>query len=103
MTDKRAFAVFDVGYLDNPKIAPLLDEGPGNAILMHAASVMYCAQHLTDGYITERAMQRKIGASQWGQEAVQDKEEQGCGPPPPRPRQLHGPTGGVDHRLGHQR
>lgn len=63
MTDKRAFAVFDVGYLDNPKIAPLLDEGLSNAVLMHAASVMYCAQHLTDGLITERAMQRKIGAS----------------------------------------
>lgn len=63
MADKRAYAQFDVGYLDNPKLAELLDAGHLAAILMHAASVMYCSQHLTDGRITERTMQRKIGGT----------------------------------------
>lgn len=63
MADKRAYAQFDVGYLDNPKLAELLDAGHLAAILMHAASVMYCSQHLTDGRITERTMQRKIGGA----------------------------------------
>jgi len=62
MADKRAFAQFDVGYLDNPKIADLLDASP-IAVLMHAASVLYCAQHLTDGEVTAAAMSRKVGGS----------------------------------------
>jgi|SRR6185312_8775729 len=62
MADKRAFAKFDVGYLDNPKTADVFDASP-NAIIMHFASVLYCAQHLTDGFIAERAMQRKAGAT----------------------------------------
>lgn len=62
MADKRAFAQFDVGYLDNPKISDVLDASP-IAVLMHAASVLYCAQHLTDGLIASGAMQRKAGGS----------------------------------------
>lgn len=62
MADKRAFAKFDVGYLDNPKMLPVLDASP-NAVLMHFASVLYCAQHLTDGFVAPRAMQRRSGAS----------------------------------------
>jgi len=62
MADKRAFAQFDVGYLDNPKIMDVFDESP-IAILMHFSSVLYCAQHLTDGVITSRPMQRKVGGS----------------------------------------
>lgn len=62
MADKRAFAQFDVGYLDNPKIMDVLDESP-TAVLMHAASVLYCAQHLTDGVIASGPMQRKVGGS----------------------------------------
>ena len=61
MADKRAYAKFDIGYLDNPKVLPILDANP-NAVLMHIASVLYCAQHLTDGVITMRAMQRRVGA-----------------------------------------
>jgi hypothetical protein len=62
MADKRAFAKFDVGYLDNPKMLDVLDESCC-AILMHFASVLYCAQHLTDGIVAAKAMQRKAGGS----------------------------------------
>jgi len=33
------------------------------AVCMHIASVLYCAQHLTDGVIALRAMQRKVGGT----------------------------------------
>jgi len=62
MADKRAFANFDVGYLDNPKIMDVFDASP-IAVCMHIASVLYCAQHLTDGVITLRPMQRKVGGT----------------------------------------
>ena len=62
MADKRAFAKFDVGYLDNPKTLDVLDASP-IAVLMHAASILYCAQHLTDGLTTESAMRRKVGGT----------------------------------------
>ena len=62
MADKRAFAKFDVGYLDNPKMLDILDAS-SNAILMHFASVLYCAQHLTDGVVAAKAIQRKSGGS----------------------------------------
>jgi hypothetical protein len=62
MADKRAFAQFDVGYLDNPKIMEVFDESP-IAILMHIGSVLYCAQHLTDGVVSAGPMQRKAGGS----------------------------------------
>ncbi|MDQ5861871.1 MAG: hypothetical protein M3536_06380 [Actinomycetota bacterium] len=62
MADKRAFAKFDVGYLDNPKMLDVLDASC-NAILMHVASVLYCAQHLTDGFVAAKAMQRKAGGT----------------------------------------
>lgn len=62
MADKRAFAKFDVGYLDNPKMLDVLDASC-SAILMHVASVLYCAQHLTDGIVAAKAMQRKAGGT----------------------------------------
>lgn len=62
MADKRAFAQFDVGYLDNPKIMDVFDASP-IAVCMHVASVLYCAQHLTDGVVASGAMQRKAGGS----------------------------------------
>lgn len=62
MADKRAFAKFDVGYLDNPKMLDVLDSSL-HAICMHFASVLYCSQHLTDGIVAPRVMQRKIGGS----------------------------------------
>lgn len=62
MADKRAFAQFDVGYLDNPKIMDVFDASP-IAILMHFSSVLYCAQHLTDGVVTSKPMQRKVGGT----------------------------------------
>lgn len=63
MADKRAFAKFDVGYLDNPKMADVLDSSL-HAICMHFASVLHCSQHLTDGLVAPKAMQRKVGGSE---------------------------------------
>lgn len=40
----------------------VLDESC-SAILMHFASVLYCAQHLTDGIVAAKAMQRKAGGN----------------------------------------
>jgi len=60
--DKRAFAVFDVGYLDNPKIMHVFDASP-IAVCMHFASIMYCAQHLTDGLVSAKTIQRKLGGT----------------------------------------
>lgn len=62
MADKRAFALFDVGYFDNPKIAELLDAS-SIAVSMHLASILYCAQHLTDGFVASRVIQRKLGGT----------------------------------------
>lgn len=38
-------------------------DASSNAILMHFASVLYCAQHLTDGIVAAKAMQRKTGGT----------------------------------------
>lgn len=62
MADKRAYAKFDIGYLDNPKMLPVLDESH-TAVIMHAVSVLYAAQHLTDGHVPVGAMIRKVGGS----------------------------------------
>jgi len=72
MADKRAFAQFDVGYLDNPKIQEILDAGP-YAVLMHAASILYCAQHLTDGKVASGHMQRKVGGTAADTKVLIDK------------------------------
>lgn len=50
MADKRAYFTLDVGYLMNPKIAPLLDTQP-RAVLLHIQCIAYSAQHLTDGRV----------------------------------------------------
>lgn len=50
MADKRAYFTLDVGYLTNPKIAPLLDSHP-RAVLLHIECIAYSAQHLTDGVV----------------------------------------------------
>ena len=60
--DRRAFAAFDVGYLDNPKMLDILDESLA-AALMHAASILYASAHLTDGEVPPRVMQRKVGGT----------------------------------------
>lgn len=63
MADKRAYAKFDVGYLDNPKVGPLLEDDRPYAVILHAASILYSAQHLTDGVVRVRTLLRKTGAS----------------------------------------
>jgi hypothetical protein len=60
MRDKRAWAPVDIGYLDNPKMSKVLDAS-STAPLMHLASILYCAQHLTDGHISPGIAKRKVG------------------------------------------
>ena len=41
------WARVDLTYLRNPKIRGL----PAECVLLHLASILYCAEHLTDGHI----------------------------------------------------
>ena len=60
--DKRLWAKLDLGYFSNPKVSDVLDAS-SNAVLMHVASILHCAQHLTDGHVAPRAMQRAVGGT----------------------------------------
>lgn len=62
MADKRAWAKVDLGYLTNPKMSDVLDAS-STATLMHLASILHSAQHLTDGHVSPKAMQRAVGGS----------------------------------------
>jgi hypothetical protein len=53
VADKRAFYVMDVGYFDNPKIAPLVEDHP-RAVILHQVCIAYGAQHLTNGRVPMR-------------------------------------------------
>ena len=61
-SDKRLWAKVDLGYLTNPKMSEVLDEST-TAPLMHLASILHCAQHLTDGEASPRAMMRMVGGN----------------------------------------
>ena len=63
MADARLWARIDVGYFDNAKISDALDAS-SNAVTMHLASILHSAQHLTDGHVSPRTMQRKVGGTQ---------------------------------------
>lgn len=62
MKDRRAWAPVDIGYLDNPKMAKVL-AASSTATLMHLASILYCAQHLTDGHISPGVARMRAGGS----------------------------------------
>lgn len=72
MADKRAFAAFDVGYLDNPKLVAMLDALP-RAVLMHCKSVLYASQHLTDGHVAPGVIRRHIGGTEEDVEALVER------------------------------
>ena len=63
MADARLWARIDVGYFDNAKISDALDAS-SNAVAMHLASILHSAQHLTDGHVSPRSIQRKVGGTQ---------------------------------------
>lgn len=63
MADKRPYAKYDVGYLDNPKIQALMDDHP-RAILLHQACINYGVQHATDGVVPVRIALRKVCGTQ---------------------------------------
>lgn len=69
MADKRAFATFDVGYFDNPKLEAMLVAMP-RALLMHMRSILYASQHLTDGEVPPALMQMRVGGSTEDTEAL---------------------------------
>ena len=72
MADKRAYAKFDVGYMDNPKLVALLDALP-HAVLMHCKSVLYASQHLTDGHVPPGVVRRHVGGSGADVEALVER------------------------------
>ena len=69
MADARLWARIDVGYFDNAKISDALDAS-SNAVAMHLASILHSAQHLTDGHVSPRSMQRKVGGTQQDTDAL---------------------------------
>lgn len=69
MADKRAYFTLDVGYLMNPKIAPLLDAQP-RAVLLHIQCIAYAAQHLTDGVVPMLLAMRLACAEQCDLDAL---------------------------------
>lgn len=69
MADKRAYFTLDVGYLMNPKIAPLLDTQP-RAVLLHIQCIAYSAQHLTDGVVPMLLAMRLACAEQCHMDAL---------------------------------
>ena len=69
MADARLWARIDVGYFDNAKISDALDAS-SNAVTMHLASILHSAQHLTDGHVSPRSMQRKVGGTQQDTDAL---------------------------------
>lgn len=50
MSDR--WAKLDVGYLSHPKVARLHP----SAKLLHVASILWTAEHLTDGYVPAKAL-----------------------------------------------
>jgi hypothetical protein len=46
------WARLDVGYLSHPKLVTL----PPKVVLLHIASILWTAEHLTDGYVPDRAL-----------------------------------------------
>lgn len=62
MSDRRLWVKIDRGYLDNPKMLDVLDAS-STAPLMHLASILYSAQHLTDGHINPSVARRKVGGT----------------------------------------
>ena len=65
MADARMFAKLDLGYFDNPKVAPFLDEHPYVPI-MHLRATLYSRQHLTDGKFPIRLVARMASATYCG-------------------------------------
>lgn len=60
--DQRGWSAVDHGYLDNPKMLDVLDAS-SVAVLVHLASFLYCAQHLTDGHLAPGIARRKAGGT----------------------------------------
>lgn len=92
--DARGWSPVDFGYLDNPKMLEVLDQSPV-AALMHLASILYCAQHLTDGHITPGVARRKVGGSKDDEQTLIDAgmwhtEGHTCAVcPQPEPRKVY--------------
>lgn len=63
MADNRLWYKNDVGYLDNPKVADLVETNP-HAVLLHQACIAYSKQHGTDGLVLLRVAMRQACAKQ---------------------------------------
>lgn len=56
----RSWVKLDTSYFGNPKIAQL----GRPAVLLHLALITYCAEHLTDGYVTDAAIRNRSDSAQ---------------------------------------
>jgi len=72
-----SFVFIHTGYLRHPKLVGL----PAGAVLLHLASILWTAEHLTDGYVPESAL-TELGhtvnnASRWHRRNVQQLVNRG--------------------------
>jgi hypothetical protein len=70
------WAKFDVGYLGHPKLLGL----EPRLVLLHVASILWTTEHLTDGYVPDRALielssRVDLGPTkrQWGARSLVDR------------------------------
>ena len=74
MADKRAYFHVDVGYFQNPKVAPLVETNP-RAVILHLQAIAYSAQHLTDGLAPKRLVMNLAGvepcSKQCGEQCIE--------------------------------
>ena len=80
------WAKIDTSWLRNPKVAPLCDQ----AKLLHVASILWTAEHLTDGYIAATSLRQLCDSVPIGQRwqllRAQQLSEAGLWDPVPEPR-----------------
>ena len=63
MKDTTLFAKFSLGFADNPKIIGLSDK----AFRAYVEAIVYARQHLTDGFLDRRVVEKK-----WGTEVADE-------------------------------
>jgi hypothetical protein len=62
----------DISYLRNPKMTAL---SPG-AVMLHLASILYCADHLSDGHIPRHALPELALMARLSRTAVQARADE---------------------------
>lgn len=61
--DRREFIRLDVNYIDNPKVADVLETSP-LAVVLHVEAMCFSRRNRTDGVVPIDRLARKVGATQ---------------------------------------